>query len=178
VYALEPDWTAPVWDDILLDATNALPKIGTAVVLAATALEVFIADVLERLSAKGDVPPDIWQWINDRDNWLKDPSTEEQFDMLLKHFVGHSLKEETTLWPAFKELRTARNTFVHEGRATVGGAELQLARASQLVGHATDIIRIVRNWLAPEHQWPQFETKMELSLTVPLLVNQVTGGAT
>jgi len=119
IHQLSPVWAPPPWDDILLDATAALPRIGTAVVLAATALEVFIAHVLDDLAAKGKVPTDVWQWVNDRKDPDKDPSTEEQFDVLLKHFVGHSLKEDPTLWAAFPNLRAARNKFVHEGVARV-----------------------------------------------------------
>lgn len=50
IHELEPDWASPVWDDILLDAFHALPRIGTAVVLAATALEVFISTILDRIA--------------------------------------------------------------------------------------------------------------------------------
>jgi len=38
------------WHDLLLDAEEALPGVGTAVVLAFTALEVFIADTLDELA--------------------------------------------------------------------------------------------------------------------------------
>lgn len=168
MYTLEPDWVAPVWDDILLDALNALPTIGTAVVLAATALEVFIADILDRLAQGGDVPTDLWKWLNDRKNWLKDPSTDEQFDILLKHFVGQSLKDDAKLWQAFQGLRTARNTFVHEGRAMVGGKALNLDDARQLVAQASQIVQLIRGWLPKQHQWEQFEAKMDLSIALPL----------
>lgn len=168
MHELEPDWEPPVWDDILLDATNALPRIGTAVVLAATALEVFIADVLERLAKNSDVPGDVWQWMNERRDIDRNPSTEEQFDALLKHFAGHSLKEETKLWQAFTELRTARNKFVHEGTARVGGNSITNERASQLIASAVEIIGIVRGWLPADHQWTQFQSKSQLSFTLPL----------
>ncbi|MFZ5861218.1 MAG: hypothetical protein ACOYXR_00005, partial [Nitrospirota bacterium] len=94
IHSLEPGWIPPRWNDILLDATASLPKIGTAVVLAATALEVFIADVLTKLSTQGDITPDVWQWLNNRRDFDKNPSPDEEFDVLLKHYVGHSLKEE------------------------------------------------------------------------------------
>lgn len=168
MHDLPPDWIAPVWDDILLDASNALPNIGTAVVLAATALEVFAADVLERLAADGDVPAEVWEWINKREDWVQEPSTEEQFDVLLQHFSGHSLKEETKLWQDFKELRTARNKFVHEGEARVGGKPITLERAAQLVAAATNVIQAVRKWVPPERQWPQFDSKVQLSFVFPL----------
>jgi hypothetical protein len=169
IHELEPDWAPPVWDDILLDATNALPRIGTAVVLAATALEVFIADVLERLAKNSDVPRDVWQWMNERRDIDRNPSTEEQFDVLLKHFVGRSLKDEQKLWQIFTELRTARNKFVHEGTARAGGNPITFERAGQLVASAGEIISTIRGWLPAEHQWTQFQSKSQLSFTLPLI---------
>lgn len=169
MHELEKDWKSPVWDDILLDATNALPRIGTAVVLGATALEVFVADVLNRLASTGTIPVDIWKWINDRENWLKDPSTDEQFDALLKHFTGHSLKENSDLWQGFKELRTARNKFVHEGRALVGGREVDRIKAAELLANAAKTIDLVRGWVPAEHQWIVFNEKVELRIVTQLL---------
>lgn len=162
VHSLPPDWVPPPWDDILLDATAALPKVGTAVVLAATALEVFIADVLERVAAKGDIPSDVWYWINHRGDWQRDPSTEDQFDVLLKHFVGHSLKEDAKLWQGFQNLRTARNKFVHEGLARAGGKGLTPADAAQLLSRASEIVNWVRQWLPPDLQWPRFQPPLNL----------------
>lgn len=168
IHSLAPDWTPPPWDDILLDATATLPKVGTAVVLAATALEVFIADVLDRVAARGDVPADLWYWINHRGDWQRDPSTEEQFDVLLKHFVGHSLKEENRLWQAFQHLRTARNKFVHEGRAAVGGKKLSTTDATRLIANAHEIVAWIRQWLPADLQWPQFDHKLALNFEFQL----------
>src|SRR5207248_1380914 len=60
IHDLPPDWAPPVWDEILLDASAALPKIGTSIFLAATSLEVFIADILNKLASGSDVPADVW----------------------------------------------------------------------------------------------------------------------
>ena len=96
----------------------------------------------------------LWQWINNRQNFLAEPSTEEQLDQLLREFVGHSLKEELTLWTAFQHLRKARNTFVHEGRAVIGGQDVDEAQARVLIGRVDEIISLVRQWLPGELQWP------------------------
>src|SRR5207249_4460531 len=47
VHQLSPEYEAPPWDILLLDALGEIPNIGTAIVLAATALEVFIARILD-----------------------------------------------------------------------------------------------------------------------------------
>ncbi len=49
IYALPPDYNPQPWDVLLLDAQAELPNVGTAIVLAATALEVFIAGILDQL---------------------------------------------------------------------------------------------------------------------------------
>jgi hypothetical protein len=43
IFRLPPEFAVPVWDGLRLDALAALPSVGTAVVLAATSLEVFIS---------------------------------------------------------------------------------------------------------------------------------------
>jgi hypothetical protein len=165
IHTLDPDWEPPRWHDLLLDAEGALPKVGTAVVLAATALEVLIADTLEALAKKSPVPPALWEWINKRGDWMKDPSTDEQFDFLLKFFVGHSLVDEKDLWPSYKNLRTARNTFVHEGAATLtkNKVPVDAAKAAELAGKAREITAKIREWLPPEMQWPDFPQNTNVS---------------
>jgi len=161
VYRLPVDFEPPPWEELLLDARNDLPRVGPAVVLAATALEVFIAHVLDRLAPRSPVPAPLWDWLNDRDDsHLRQPSVEEQYDTLLKVFTGHSLKENG-LWDAFMNLKTARNKFVHEGIAKVGGAAVSPETAGRLVGGAFEIVATVRGWLPPDLQWPVFKHEVK-----------------
>ena len=69
--------------------------------------------------------PELWRWINQRGDWRREPTVEEQYDTLLKVLTGHTLKEDQDLWELFKHLKTARNSFVHEGMAKVCGAHLR-----------------------------------------------------
>jgi hypothetical protein len=155
VYRLPIDFEPFPWEELLLDAGNDLPRVGPAVVLAATALEVFIAHVLDLLAARSAVPAPLWDWLNERaDNHLRQPSVEEQYDTLLKVFTGHSLKDAASLWEAFMNLKTARNKFVHEGIAKVGGTAVSSEAAGKLVGAALEIVATVREWLPSELQWP------------------------
>ena len=160
VYSLPRDFIPPVWDDLRLNALAALPGVGTAVVLAASCLEVFIANILDGLAKLSSVPPDLWHWLNERGDWLREPTTEEQFDALLKLFTHHSLKEQPVLWEAFKNLKTARNTFVHEGQAMIGGKPVAADDAQRLLARTTEIIAWVRQWLPDELKWPEFESKI------------------
>jgi hypothetical protein len=69
--------------------------------LAATALEVFIAHNLDRSAEKTSAPAELWKWTDERSNWLGGPTLEEQYDVLLKFFMGHSLMDEQKLWESF-----------------------------------------------------------------------------
>lgn len=164
IHTLFPDVVTPSWDTLRLDAVAALPHIGTAIVLAATSLEVFIAEVLDGLAAKSPIPPDVWAWLNKRKDFLKQPSVEEQYDSLLHLLAGHSLKEEGTLWEAFMNLKTARNTFVHDGVAAVGGSPVSIEKAGQLIAATDLVIKWVRQWLPKELKWPEFEPKIQLTV--------------
>jgi hypothetical protein len=157
VFDLPPDYEPPPWESLLLDATVEMPSIGPALVLAATALEVFISRVLDRLAPTKVVPPELWHWINERGNWLKEPALEEQYGVLMKLLTGHSLKEEPLLWEAFKNLKDARNAFVHEGIAKIGQIPVSTETANKLIASASNIIEKVREWLPNELHWPEFK---------------------
>ncbi|MCI0564534.1 MAG: hypothetical protein MN733_39200 [Nitrososphaera sp.] len=165
IHKLPVNYEATPWESLLLDARGELPSIGPSIVLASTALEVFIAKILDKLATRKNTPPELWKWINERGDWLRQPTLEEQYDFLLKFLTGHSLKEDQVLWDAFKNLKTARNSFVHEGIAKVGGAPLNVEVAGKLVASATLIIQKIREWVPEELHWPQFkyEFKVEAS---------------
>jgi hypothetical protein len=150
-FSIQSDFTSQHWMNLLLDAYDELPDIGSAVVLAFTALEIFISDILNQLASK-NVSPDLWLWINSRQ---KEPKTVEQYDTLLKIFTGHSLKDESKLWDAFHHLKSARDTFVHEGvsRITKKSKKLEINEALKLIQQADEITLKIREWLPKEIQW-------------------------
>jgi hypothetical protein len=170
IFDLPPEFEVPVWDGLRLDAQAALPNVGTAVVLAATSLEVFISVLLDQLASSQNLDQTLWKWIKERDGkYLQQLSVEEQFDVLLKYLAGHSLKEESLLWEAFKNLKSARNTFVHEGVARVGNSPLTKERATALIGKVDEIVAKVREWI-PEHvRWPVPQTKADFQWTHVLI---------
>lgn len=137
---------------LLIDAEGALPDVKVAIVLAYTALEVRVAQVLDILAPMLGIPTELWGWINTRGkDHTKTPSTEEQFDVLLKALTRRSLNtERPALWEKFKNLRTARNRFVHEGVPTVGNAVVDGQTAASLVVAAGEILAWLDS-LIPEH---------------------------
>lgn len=164
LHTLPPQYDPPPWEALLLDANAQLPDIGPAIVLAATALEVLAAHVLNDLARIKYVSPELWQWINKRGDWLREPTVEEQYDALLNLLSGHSLKEEQTLWVAFKSLKTARNSFVHEGVAKFGGAPLSEESAYKLIASAWNVVTQVRDWLPEALRWPEFKPTISVEV--------------
>ena len=164
VFSLPPDYEPPPWESLLLDATDEMPSIGPALVLAATALEVFISRVLDRLAPTKVIPPELWHWINERGNRLKEPNLEEQYDALMKLLTGHSLKDEPLLWEAFKNLKDARNAFVHEGIAKIGQTPVSTESANKLIASASNIIAKIREWLPNELHWPEFKYDLTVEI--------------
>jgi hypothetical protein len=152
--SLSENFEPPVWDTLLLDAEKLAPHVGPAIVLANTALEAFIAVSLNVLANQA-VHPVLWLWINDRKDFRKEPSVAEQFDILLKVCSGKSLKEESALWEAFKNLRDIRNSFVHEGKALLGGAPVTVGKVKELIERAKAIVAWVENLLPEQHRRPE-----------------------
>ena len=161
LFKLPMDYTVPKWEELLLDADAALPGIGPSIVLAWTALEVFISSILGQLPKNGVIHQGLWEWLNARD-WLRSPTIEEQFDVLLKQFVGSSLKEEAELWEVFKNLKTARNSFVHEGIAKIGKDEISQEVARTFVRRAREIITFVKGKLPDTLKWPDHKFQIEI----------------
>lgn len=164
VFQLPADYRPTPWDELLLDAFGELPNIGAGIVLAATALEIFIARTLDQLAARSKLSPDIWKWLNVRKDRDRNPSVEEQFDSLLKILASHSLKEEPRLWELFTNLKTARNSFVHEGVAKVGGSPIDDSKAKQLILAAGDVIKKIQEWLPEDLRSPSFAHTIKLEV--------------
>jgi hypothetical protein len=164
ILKLPADYIAPHWDNLLLDAIEALPQIGPSIVLATTALEVFISHILNESSKNSSIPKDLWNWINNR-NWrLQEPTIEEQFDNLLKIILGISLKQNIDLWEAFKNLKDARNSFVHEGIAKIGQNPISEEETRRLVGKANEIIQFIKNKLPRDLQWPEYKHSIKVEV--------------
>lgn len=162
-YLYSSDFSVPSWYHLLLDARKSTASPGLAIVLAATALEVFIAETLKHLAKESPASDKWWSWINERD-YLKQPSLDEQYDDLLAMFLCRSLKENKDLWESFKNLRSARNAFVHEGKPFLGTTELTPAQVTQLVNKAFDAIRLVQSWLPETLKTPRFHYNITLKV--------------
>lgn len=169
IFTLPDGFEPPAWHGLLIDSRGALPHVGTALVLAATALEIFIAELLNELVRKTTMPPGLWEWINDRGNWQKEPSVEEQYDVLLRIATGHSLKEENVLWEGLKNLRSARNSFVHEGIARLSRTKLSPNDVLPLIGRADEIVAKIREWIPEDCRWPAIEHSINIQMTKVIL---------
>lgn len=165
-FELPLDFEPPRWNALILDAFEILPEIGPAIVLAATALEVFISKVLNDLHKKTIIPNELWQWINDRENRLKDPSIEERFDVILGMIAGFSLKKDNIeLWNIFVDLKKARNSFVHEGIPKIGNDIVSKEQATKLIQGANNIIKFIRTKLPADLQWPEYKHDIKVSVS-------------
>jgi len=164
IHALPPDFSPPEWRTLLTDAAGALPHVGTAIVLTATSLEVFIAELLNGLQTRSSLPNSAWFWMNDRANRQNNPTVEEQYSVLLSILCGRSLKEESALWQGFMNLKTARNKFVHTGAASVGGARVTTSQAREYVALAETITATIRDWIPNEMRWPVFEHQVSIQI--------------
>jgi hypothetical protein len=140
------------WYSLLCDAMDNLPEVGPAMVLAATALEVAISTLLDELAKGSEIPADLWSWIIDRKNYIKEPTFEEKMGPLLKIVSGEDLArfEGGQLWEAFKNIKSARNSFAHEGVARVGGERVSREDAVFLLKGAKELLDFLDKRM-PDH---------------------------
>ena len=168
VNGLAHDFQLMPWDSLLLDARYQLPNVGVAVLVAYSALEVMIERVLDQLAEDHVQPLSLWEWINERD---REPTVENRFDVLLKLLTGSSLKDSASLWQSFKELKQARNSFVHAGKAVIGKKRMPVSveKAGELVNAAkaiTDFVLIHH----PEHLRPKVHLPQKFQHKIDVLV--------
>jgi hypothetical protein len=168
IHSLQPFRELPIWKNLLLDATDVLPQIGPSIVLVFTALEVFISKTLDAIAEYKKADIELWKWINNRKFFLKDPSMEEQFDFLSNHFIGKSLKDDSKLWEAFKNIQSARNSFAHNGIAKFGDTIVDQKQAQNFIVKAYEIINYIKDNLPQELLWPEFKYDIKLEGTIPL----------
>lgn len=172
IHSVNPFTPIPIWKNLLLDAKGIMPEIGPAIVLTFTALEVFISKILNDISKFKNVDPQLWEWINNRGFNLKNPSLEEQYDFLSKHFIGKSLKENKKLWEAFKNLQSARNSFAHKGIASLGGKEVDEIKAHEFISKTEEIINFVKLNLPSELQWTEYKQMINFESSKTITVGK------
>src|SRR6266851_6332484 len=117
------------------------------------------------------IPAELWAFINDRGDYRKEPSVAEQYDQLLHALTGHSLKERQDLWEAFRNIRDARNSLMHEGALMLGGHPVSREQAFTLVGRAKQIADWIEGFLPVGARRPASST-MQIGMTRPLIFNR------
>ncbi|KAB2915566.1 MAG: hypothetical protein F9K23_09905 [Bacteroidetes bacterium] len=159
----------PVWKLLLLDAEELITEKGASIVLMLTAIEVFISQTLDLMADKNQFHPELWKWINIRDNnYLKTPSIAERLDLLSKIILGNSLKERNELWNIFKKLQTARNGFAHNGILKIDNEDATVAKVRELLEGVKRIIAYLSENVPPEIQPPSFNRAYTVKIDIPL----------
>jgi hypothetical protein len=162
------------WDQLLLDAQDFDTELGPTVVLAMAAVETRIATALDLLAPK-KLSTGLWEWLRERDDdYRKTPSVSEQLDVLLGELGARSLKDDGRLWQAFQQLRAARNSFVHEGRAMIGRNRTEPVtdqKAKELALVAGEIIDFIEQQLPEPERRPRFDVLPSVTTTteVPIV---------
>jgi hypothetical protein len=166
-----PNYVPPAWETLLLEAERLLPAVGPSIVLICIALETLVDQALDVLAARSAIPPDLWEWMNNRDFYLKNPSVTDRYGTLLGLLAGRSLKDKADLWQAFGEIREARNNYAHEGKAylTRGKARTQIEvsqeMAARMLASAKEIAAWTEELLPPENRRPTLAVKPRLLMS-------------
>lgn len=168
VHTLNPSLDLPAWKTLLLDANSVLPEVGPAIVLTFTALEVFISKTLNDVALIKKSDEKLWNWINDRGFFLKNPSLEEQYSFLSEHLIGKSIKEDQNLWQAFKNLQTIRNSFAHTGVASLGGKAVDEIQTLEFIRKAFEITEFIKKQLPDELKWHEFKHEIKFEAIMPI----------
>ena len=160
-----------VWDSLLLDAHAQREDANAAIVLANAALEAAVDFALEVLARSSQVSYQSYEWLANKRDFAKQPSAKEKFDEMLYLIAGRSLKtEEEQLWKAFLDLRDARNSMVHEGKALIKKGKRKIPVDSQIAAgltkEAAKIIHWLENLLPEEFRRQKIKYDYKMSLTV------------
>jgi hypothetical protein len=124
-----------------------------------------MTQALDNLASMYGVHPQVWHWLTNRTDIRANPSTGELFDSLLVAVARRSLKEDHRLWEGFQNLRKARNTFVHEGKAIIGGAPVDAVEARRLIGLSREILDWLDQLLPAAHRRPRYDNADQFQST-------------
>lgn len=168
------DFEPYVWDSLLLDAYAQANDVNATIVLANAALESAIDFALEMLARDSAVSKQSFEWlINRSGDYIRQPSVKEKFGELLFLISGHSLeKEKRNLWESLKDLRCARNSMVHQGKAVLKKGkkavekEIDARLARELLGKAKEIIDWLESLLPVDIRREKLKTPYQLGFNV------------
>lgn len=164
--SIYPNYALPSWKILLIDAEALLPEIGPAIVLTFTALEVFITKTLNDIAATGKINDELWEWINKRESqYMKEPSISEKFHFLAQHLIGTSIKNDKELGKSFKDLKDARNSFVHEGTAIVNKKPVTEQYTLHLMRQAHKIIEFHKEHIPEQLRWADYKYNIKISFS-------------
>jgi len=159
---------------LLLESERLRPEVGPAIVLAASALETRIDRLLQQGAEQaGGETLALWSWLSDRSQWWREPSFSEKLSDMLAALSGRSLRDDTTLWEAFKNIRDARNKYVHEGVARIDNDQVTTEAATNLVAKARLILDWLERELPDEAKRPSFEGTHKFEIRLPLSAPQL-----
>jgi hypothetical protein len=167
--SLSRDFRPKPWEALLLDSEAQLPNITTALILAAAALEAFIASSLIVLAPKDPPASELWLFINDRGDYRKEPSVAEQFDQLLHALAGRSLKDRPELWEAFRNMREARNSVMHDGTLSIGGHPVSREQAFTLIARSKEIVDWIEQVIPTAARRPSVPPVMQIEMIRPVI---------
>ncbi len=170
ISAVGHDYVPSRWDELLVDATELLPAIGPAVLLAYTALEIRIAAAADVLAAESGVHADLWTWLTEKRTYLAEPTTEEFAKEIFRLLTGKSLADDNAVWNIFTQLRKARNSFAHEGIARgLDGTILSVARASELVVGCRAVLDWIDALLPENSRRPTIDVSAKIEVVSTVL---------
>ena len=124
---------ATPWDDLMLQAVDALPSTGSAVVLAFAALELLINTVIsENLPSTARA--------RERKSILTNKRSSPLFraDTTLTSLVGQSFRSQADAWQAAEQLAGLRNQYLHYGIEPNPAGGPAWFEVGQLLGKASE----------------------------------------
>lgn len=148
--AIPVDYSPPIWETLFLDAQTVLPNLGASLVLMFSALETQVMECINANRAGTNLPDDFFEWLLHRNDYRKEASIAEKFDQVLKLVTERSLKSDNKLWETFKNAKNARNAFVHEGKLSWGGSELNSERWRKCMQEIGEVLRWMETLLPAE----------------------------
>lgn len=168
------DFKPYVWDSLMLDAfAQSATDVNAAIVLTNAALEAAVDFTLDVLARNSKISYQSYEWLANKRDFTKQPSAKEKFDELLYLVADRSLKTENEdLWKAFLELRDARNSMVHEGRAVIKKGKTKIPvdaqTAIKLLKKAAQIIDWLETLLPEQLKREKYrKDKYNLSFSIP-----------
>jgi hypothetical protein len=149
------EYSLPQWKITLLDSRDLVNNPGSALVLAFSSLEIYINELLIKHVNLFENEQNKYRYLDKIQN--VNTNIYDKFCTLSKKILGFSLKKNDVLFNVFKNIKEARNCFIHNGTLIFNRTEITPVSIVSIINKIESIIHFYEVNINEEYRTKIYE---------------------